>query len=95
MNVKPMISTTINIDFKIGIHSRPAALIVKKVKEYSNCKVTLSHNGKTCRADSLIGLLQLGITTGAEIALSVDGKNEEAVLKDMVSFINNEVAQEG
>ncbi|MCE1246469.1 MAG: HPr family phosphocarrier protein [Firmicutes bacterium] len=85
----------ITIDFKIGIHSRPAALLVKKVRSYPDSKITFGHNGKNSRGDSLIGLLQLGITEGAQMSVNVDGGDEETVLADIVAFIKNDVAREG
>lgn len=90
-----MISRELTIDFKIGIHSRPAALIVKKVRSLPDYKIMFSHNGKTGRGDSLISLLQLGIAGGAKMTISVEGEKEEEILSQLISFIKNEVAREG
>jgi phosphocarrier protein len=85
----------LTIDFKIGIHSRPAALLVKKVRSYPDSKITFGHNGKTSRGDSLIGLLQLGITEGSTMNVNVEGGEEDSVLADILSYIKNDVAREG
>ena len=95
MNILPMICKDINIDFKIGIHSRPAAMLVKKVREYPGVTVKFGKEGKFAPGNSLIGLLQLGITGGSVMSIQVDGENEENVITEIIDFINNKVAPEG
>jgi len=90
-----MVSEELKIDFKIGIHSRPAALIVKKVRSLPDYRITFGHNGKTVRGDSFISLLQLGISEGSKMTVSVEGDKEKEVLSKLVSFIKNEVSREG
>ena len=82
------------VDFKIGIHSRPAALIVKKVREYPNNRIVFTHNGKSCVGNSLIGLLSLGVGEGAKISIQVEGENKEIVLTEIIDFFTNSVAVE-
>ncbi len=94
MNIPPMISQDILIDFKIGIHSRPAAMLVKKIREFPGAVVKFSHNGKTAAGNSLIGLLQLGITEGSTMTVMVEGEDEENVMSQMIDYITNKVAQE-
>lgn len=83
----------LTVDFKVGIHSRPAALLVKKVREYP-VKITFSHNGKSCSGNSLIGLLSLGIGKGSQITLTVEGENEDQILPELIEFFNQTVAAE-
>ena len=90
-----MKSKEINVDFKIGIHSRPAALLVKKVREYSDHKVNLIHDEKTAPANSLIGMLSLGVGQGSVISIQVDGPREGEVLEELVEFFHEKVASEG
>lgn len=85
----------ISIDFKIGIHSRPAALLVKKIREYGDHKIYLANNGKKAQGNSLIGLLSLGIGEGAVVEISVEGPREREVLDEVIDFFHNKVAVEG
>jgi len=89
-----MTEKTITVDFKIGIHSRPAALLVKKAREYNNVKITFIHNGKSTSANSLIGLLSLGVTEGSALTVQVEGADEEKVLEGIVDFFKKTVAAE-
>lgn len=66
----------------VGIHARPAGLLVKTVKEM-NSPVTLTKNGKTVDAGKLMAIMSLGVKKGDEITVAAD--NEEA-LKKMEEF---------
>lgn len=45
---------------ELGIHARPAGLLVKEVKKY-NAKITLSAKGKTTDAGKLMMVMGMGI----------------------------------
>lgn len=82
------------IDFKIGIHSRPAALLVRKVRSYPDCTITFVKNGRIGRGDSLIEILQLGVVEGSKVTVCVEGADEDRVLSELVSYIKKELAGE-
>jgi phosphotransferase system HPr (HPr) family protein len=77
-----------------GVHSRPAVLIVKKVREYPFTKITFIHKDKLSSGDSLIGLLTLGIQEGATVVIQVEGQDEERVLEEIADFFSNLVISE-
>ncbi|MBI2251459.1 MAG: HPr family phosphocarrier protein [Armatimonadetes bacterium] len=87
-----MVNQEVQIKFKIGIHSRPAALIVQKVKEYPDTKIYLAKNGKEVEAKSLIGILSLEINEGSVINIKVDGKGEKQILKEIIELIEIKLA---
>jgi len=89
-----MLSQDLSIDFKIGIHGRPAALLIQKIKEYKDVDVTIQKNGKSANAKSLMGLLSLGINQGSKITVTACGENEETVLNEITEYINNVLAKE-
>lgn len=60
----------------VGIHARPAGLLVKEVTKYG-CSVTVTKNGKTVDAKKIIALMSLGVKQGEEITVSVEGEGEE------------------
>jgi phosphocarrier protein HPr len=61
-----------------GLHARPAADFVRAVKE-SGAAVTISFNGRTADARSLLAVLTLGVAEGDEVTISAEGEDEEAV----------------
>lgn len=90
-----MANKELQVDFKIGIHSRPAALIVKKVREYPHNTISFIHGEKAASADSLIGLLTLGVVRGSCICIQVEGERDEEVLEEIVKYFISAVAAEG
>lgn len=90
-----MKSKEISVDFKIGIHSRPAALLVKKVKEFPLCKISFMHGEKTAQGNSLIGLLSLGVVEGSVLTVCVEGQDEEKVLSEIEDYFKTKVSMEG
>jgi phosphocarrier protein HPr len=90
-----MAKKTLTIGFKIGIHSRPAALVVMKVRQYTANEVIFTHKGKTAPGNSLIGLLTLGIAEGSEIMIEVKGPGDDKVLSEILEYFAEKVASEG
>lgn len=60
---------------ELGLHARPAGLLVKKSSEFSS-KVTVFSGGKEANARQIISLMTLGIKKGAEITCNVEGEDE-------------------
>lgn len=73
------------IQDEVGVHARPAGLLVKKAKEFSS-KVTLSCNGKSAEATKLLAVMALGAKQGMELTVTVEGDDEETAAPAMETF---------
>ena len=62
---------------KEGIHARPAGELVKLAKEYAS-SVSILKEGKKADAKKVFGLMGLGVKQGMEIAVQVEGDDEDA-----------------
>ena len=71
-----------------GMHARPATELVKLAKSLDG-KVTLATEVKSVNATSMLGILSLGLKSGAQIVVTADGGSEEANLNAVVDFIAN------
>lgn len=65
---------------QIGIHARPAGILVNEAKKYKS-KITIRVNGKESDATKLLGLMTLGVKNGEEISVTIDGEDEEQALE--------------
>ena len=72
---------------EIGIHARPAGMLVKAAKELAS-KVTITCDGKTAEATKLMALIALGVKCGSEITVTVEGADEEEAVSVMEKFFN-------
>ncbi|WP_291569427.1 HPr family phosphocarrier protein [Clostridium sp. UBA4548] len=83
-----MVSKEMEIKNSQGLHARPATLLVQKATRFK-CDIKIEHKGKSANAKSLIGILSLGISKGANITLSTKGSDENAALKEIVELIES------
>lgn len=69
----------------VGLHARPAGMLVKEVKKYES-KVTIKKEGKSSDATKLMMLMGLGIKCGDEITVEVSGADEETASVELEAF---------
>ncbi|MBD5393258.1 MAG: HPr family phosphocarrier protein [Lachnospiraceae bacterium] len=72
----------------IGLHARPAGLLVKLAAGYQS-KITISGNGKSADSKKLIMLMSLGIKQGTEVSCRVEGEDEEAAAQALQKFFTD------
>lgn len=70
---------------EIGIHARPAGLLVKEAKNY-NSKIVLNTNGKSAEATKLMAIMSLSVKHGQTVEVTVEGEDEEAACEGMKVF---------
>lgn len=70
---------------EIGIHARPAGLLVRVAKKYES-KVVLSANGKKAEATKLMAVMGMGVKCGHKVEIEVAGADEEAACGAMKAF---------
>jgi phosphocarrier protein HPr len=56
----------------VALHARPAGLFVREAARFASV-VTVSANGKTANAKSILEVLGLGATGGTEVILTASG----------------------
>ncbi len=77
---------TYTITDPVGIHARPAGLLVKAAKAFSSA-ITIERNGKSAAATKLMALMSLGVKAGDTITVTVEGTDEEAAAAGMEKFL--------
>lgn len=70
---------------EVGIHARPAGILVKEAKKYG-AKITVAMGGKSADAKKLMALMGLGVKQGDEVTVSVEGDDEESAAAEMEKF---------
>jgi len=72
----------------LGIHARPAGLLVAFVKkDCAPSECTITKNGQTVKATQLMKLMGLGIKQGDTITVTVEGGDEDAASAKLESFL--------
>ena len=70
---------------EVGIHARPAGLLVKEAKKYES-RVTVSKDGKSAEATKLMALMGLGVKCGQTVSVTVEGADEDAAYEGVKAF---------
>lgn len=83
-----MIKTELEITNKLGIHARPASLLMKEAKKW-NSMITIKVNSKKANLDNILEILGLGAKRGSMIELIVEGEDELEAYKNIVQLINS------
>ena len=71
----------------VGIHARPAGLLVKEIKNFAGTTVTIKKGEKAVNALKLMALMQMGIKKDDTITVEVEGANEESVAAAIETFL--------
>lgn len=70
---------------EIGLHARPAGLLVKEAKKFES-KIQLVKGERCAQADRLMALMGLGVKCGDVVEVILEGPDEEQALKAMKKF---------
>ena len=84
-----MVEKQYEITSSAGLHARPASALVSAVTSFI-AEVTLEHAGKKVNLKSILGVMSLGITSGAVITISADGEDEAEALAKVDEIMKNE-----
>ena len=77
------------INDPMGLHARPAGMLVKAAKAYADTTITVTKNGTTAKASQLMKLMSLGVKQGDTVTVVAEGANEEAAIIGMSDFFQN------
>ena len=74
---------------KLGIHARPAGMLVKIASAYDS-DITLIAKGKTADAKKIFSVMSLSAKNGDEVKVNIYGHDEEMAEEGMrLFFIEN------
>lgn len=81
-----MKSFTYTITDPVGIHARPAGLLVKAAKAFAGTEISVSKGDKTAKSTQLMKLMGLGVKGGDTVTVTADGPDEEKAIAAMEQF---------
>ena len=70
---------------ELGIHARPAGLLVKEAKQFAST-ITLECGDKKAAAKGLMGVMGMAVKQGHEVTVTVEGEDEAAAATAMKAF---------
>ncbi len=85
-----MFSKEIIVRCESGLHNRQATYFVQKANEFS-CSIWLESDNRKMNAKSLLGIMSLGIVTGAVVTLSASGNDAEEAVNALEVLLQRDV----
>ncbi len=80
-----MKSFSYTVKDELGLHARPAGMLVKEVKNFQS-KVTLERDGKSVDASRLMAVMGMGVKKDQTVTVKVEGDDEGAAYNALKAF---------
>lgn len=73
-----------------GLHNRQVTYFVQKANEFKST-IWLESESRRMNAKSLLGIMSLGVVTGAEVTLSAEGPDAEEAVNALDALLQRDV----
>ena len=74
------------INDPLGMHARPAGMLVKAVAPFAS-KITVTAPTGTADAKRLMALMRLAAKQGMELTITIEGDDEEKAAAELQTFL--------
>lgn len=88
-----MTSQTVQIINKIGLHARPASMLVTTAGKFES-DITIINGERSAIAKSMINLLALRVKMNDIITIQADGDDEQEAIAALVALINSKFGED-
>ena len=85
-----MFSNEVVVRCESGLHNRQATYFVQKANEFEST-IWLESDTRKMNAKSLLGIMSLGIVTGASVILSASGSDAESAVNALEALLQRDV----
>lgn len=83
-----MRSQKIILKSKIGLHARPAALFVKKARNYDS-EIIIKKGFQEANGKSIISIMALGAMKGDELIILTKGSDEDKAITELSALLES------
>ena len=85
-----MFSKEVIVRCESGLHNRQATYFVQKANEFVS-SIWLESENRKMNAKSLLGIMSLGIVTGATVVISASGSDAEEAVNALEALLQRDV----
>ena len=85
-----MFNKEIVVRCESGLHNRQATYFVQKANEFDS-SIWVESDNRRMNAKSLLGIMSLGIITGAVVTLTADGQEAEEAVAALEALLQRDV----
>ena len=88
-----MTEKTITVQNKLGLHARPAALVVSEASKFRS-EILLTKDGQEINAKSIMGVMMLAAEMGSQILITATGEDEEQAVQALADLFASKFNEE-
>lgn len=88
-----MTEKVVTVPNKLGIHARPAAMIVRTAVEF-DCEIWVESPADRVNAKSIMGVMTLAASGGTAITVSAEGAEEARAVESIIEVIKSGFGEE-
>ena len=89
----PVVETSLVITNKVGLHLRPAGLLVQTAAQFQS-KISVLFGDKTVNAKSIMSVIKLGVSVGDTIVARAEGEDAEQALAALTELVRRNFDEE-
>lgn len=83
-----MITKKMTITIPTGLEARPVALFVQVASQHESA-IYVECSNKKVNAKSIMGMMTLGLSTGEEVVVTADGKDENEAIENIEKYLSS------
>ncbi len=87
-----MITATLRINNKLGLHARASAKLSKLAGSFRS-EVFMSRNGRRVNAKSIMGVMMLAAGVGTEVEIETVGEDEAAAMAALTALVDDKFGE--
>ena len=84
----------LSVQNKMGIHARPAAMIVRISNKYPSTELWVEKDGEEVNGKSIMSLMMLAAGNGSELKFIAQGDDAQIMLDEIEALFNRKFDEE-
>lgn len=84
----------LSVQNKMGIHARPAAMIVRISNKYPSTELWVEKDGEEINGKSIMSLMMLAAGKGSELKFIAQGDDAQIMLDEIEALFNRKFDEE-
>lgn len=78
----------------MGIHARPAAMIVRLANKFNDTEIWVEKGGETINGKSIMGLMMLAAGKGSQLLFRAKGPSASVFLRQLTALFESKFEEE-
>lgn len=88
-----MISGTVTIVNKLGLHARAATRLVNCASAFE-CEVWIGNGEKSVNGKSIMGILTLAASRGTDLIIKADGMDKREAIESIIELVKSRFGED-